>query len=365
MEMYEDELENYIVVDKEPEFIAEDDEDISAKFFVLCEKSRTSNLPKNIYEYEICGMSSLNWVVRACEKQPVVLGANEGDDVISLIRPYAGDSEYLVVLFANTPLVNKQHIKDLLGFAKRKHMNACKLRKGFVFSNDFVLNNDELFSVDTYIFSSNDFFEVNSLEDLAYAQENLSKKVLSYHMGNGVYFERPEVGSVDATSEIGYNTYVASNVSIVKNSVIGDNCEIKEDAIIKGSKIGNNVMIGEGAFVISSIIKEGAKIDSRAFIKNAVIGKNVEISENVSVINSGIKNNSIVEECSKINKARVGLNVKIGKFSKLIGELNPAIVCDGSILDANVEVLGATVGENSTITVNKKIFEDVDGGVTI
>lgn len=365
MEMYEEELENYIVVDKEPEFIAEDDEEISANYFILCEKSRSSNLPKNIYEYDICGMSSLNWVVRACDKQPIVLRVNEGDDVISLIRPYAKNADYSVVLFANTPLVNKQHIKDLLSYANRKHMNACKLRKGFVFSNDFVLNNDELFSVDTYVFSSNDFFEVNSLEDLSYAQESLSKKVLSYHMFHGVYFERPEVGSVDATSEIGFNTYVASNVSIVKNSALGDNCEIKEDAIIKGSKIGNNVIIGEGAFIISSVIKDGAKIDSRAFIKNSVIGRNVEISENVSVINSGIKDDSVVEECCKINKARVGAGVKIGKFGKLIGELNPAVVRDGSILDANVEVLGATVGENATITVNKKIFEDVDGGTTV
>ena len=30
-----------------------------------------------------------------------------------------------------------------------------------------------------------------------------------------------------------------------------------------------------------------------------------------------------------------------------------------------IEVLGATVGENATITVNKKISEDVDGGITV
>ena len=181
-------------------------------------------------------------------------------------------------------------------------------------------------------------------------------------MLHGVYFERPEVGSVDATSEIGYNTTVASNVSIVKNSVVGDVCEIKEDAIIKNSKIGDDVVIGEGAFIISSVIKDGAKIDSRAFIKNSVVGENVIIQENVSVINSGVKANTTIEECCKINKARVGENVKIGKFCKLIGELRPAVVLSGSILDANVEILGATVGENTTVTVNKKIVEDVDGG---
>lgn len=362
MEMYEEELGNYIVVDEEPEFVAEAEEEISATYFIMCENSGQQNLVKNIYEYEICGMSSLNWVARACESQPVVLRANDDGNIIKTIRPYAKNAEYSVVLFANTPLVNKQHLKDMLAFVQRKHMNACKLKKGYIFRNDYILSNDEIYSVDTYEFSTNDFFEVNTLEDLSHAQESLAKKVLSYHMLHGVYFERPEVGSVDATSEIGYNTTIASNVSIVKNSVVGDVCEIKEDAIIKGSKIGDDVMIGEGAFIISSVIKDGAKIDSRAFIKNSVIGENVMISENVSVINSGIKDNTVVEECSKINKARVGENVKIGKFCQLIGEMHPAVVLSGSILDANVEVLGATVGENTTITANKKIMEDVDGG---
>ena len=258
--------------------------------------------------------------------------------------------------------MNKQHIKDLLGYVDRKHMNACKLKKGFVFSNDYILSNDEIFSVDTYEFSSNDFYEVNSLEDISYAQEMLSKKVLSYHMQKGVYFERPEVGSVDATSDIGEKTIVASNVSVVKNSIVGKHCEIKEDAIIKGSKVGDNVVIGECAIIISSIIKDGAKIESRALIKNSVIGENVEVLDNVRIINSGIKENTVIEESCQINKARVAENVHIGKFSKLIGELKPAIVLSGSVLDANVEVLGATVHENSTITVNKTILEDVYGG---
>ena len=362
MDMYEEELDNYIIVDEEPEFVQEVDEEISAHYFILCEDSLNFNLAKNIYEYEVCGIPSINWVARACEVRPVILKAEEGADVISRIRPYVKSAKYSVVLYANTPLVNKQHIKDLLGFVDRKHMNACKLKKGFVFSNEYILSNDEIFSVDTYEFSSNDFYEVNSLEDLSYAQEVLSKKVLSYHMQKGVYFERPEVGSVDATSEIGERTTVASNVSVVKNSTVGKDCVIKEDAIIKGSKVGNNVVIGEGSIIIASVIKDGVKIESRSLIKNSVIGENVEIFDDVRIMNSGIKENTVIEECCQINKARVAENVQIGKFSKLIGELKPAVVLSGSVLDANVEVLGATVYENSTITVNQTIVEDVDGG---
>ena len=357
-----EELDNYIVVDEEPEFVAEAEEDISATFFILCENSSQENLVKNIYEYEICGMTALNWVARACGSQPVVLRANEGENVIKLIRPYVKNTEYSFVLYANTPLVNKQHLKDLLSFANRKHMNACKLKKGYIFRNDYILSNDEIYSVDTYEFSTDDFFEVNSLEDLAYAQGYLAKKVLSYHMQHGVYFESPDVVSVDASSEIGYATRLGSNASVVKNSTVGVNCEIKEDSVIKGSKLGDDVSIGEGAFVISSIIKDGAKIDARAFIKNSVIGENVVIGAGVNVIDSGVKSNSNIGDLTSLNNARVSENVNIGKFCKLIGEISPAVVLSGSTLDANVEVLGARIDENSTITANKRIIEDVDGG---
>ncbi len=360
--MLEEDLGNYIVIDEEPEFVAEAEEEISATYFILCENSDQPNLVKNIYEYDICGMTALNWVARACDGQPVVLRANENENVIKLIRPFAKNSEYSVVLYANTPLLNKQHLKDLLAFVQRKHMNACKLKKGYIFRNDYILNNEEVFSVDTYEFSTDDFFEVKTLEDLAYVQGYLTKKVLSYHMLHGVYFESPDVVSVDASSEIGYATRLGSNASVVKNSTVGVNCEIKEDSVIKGSKLGDDVSVGEGAFVISSVIKDGAKVDSRAFIKNSVIGENVVVGAGVNIVNSGIKSNSIIDDLSILDNARVSENVRIGKFCKLIGEISPAVVMSGSILDLNVEVLGARIDENTTITANKRIIEDVDGG---
>ena len=47
--MYEEELDNYIIVDEEPEFVQETDEEISAHYFILCEDSSNFNLSKNIY----------------------------------------------------------------------------------------------------------------------------------------------------------------------------------------------------------------------------------------------------------------------------------------------------------------------------
>jgi 6-phosphofructokinase 1 len=49
-----------------------------------------------------------------------------------------GETEYTVVLYANTPLVSKTHLKDLLEYVSIKRLNVCKLKKGFILKNDYI-----------------------------------------------------------------------------------------------------------------------------------------------------------------------------------------------------------------------------------
>ena len=178
-----------VVLTEQPEFSVCGNDDVSASYFILCEEDVDSILSKEVQNYKIAGMSVLNWVVRVCESQPTILNIKTGDNVLDVIKPYINDAEYSVVLYANTPLLNKGHIKDLLGFVARKHMNVCKLKRGYVFKNEYISEVREIYSIDTYDFASNDFFEIKNYDDLDYAREVLQKKVIDYHKKNGVYFE--------------------------------------------------------------------------------------------------------------------------------------------------------------------------------
>ena len=212
MEMVETET-NIVVLNEQPEFSASSEEEVSANYFILCEENAETALSKNVYDFKIAGMSILNWVVRACETQPVILKVSEGDDVLSAIKPHIGGAEYSVVLYANTPLVNKGHLKDLLCYVSRKRMNACKLKKGYVFKNEYISHVDEIYSIDTHDFASNDFYEVKNYDDLSYVQDILSKKVINYHKKNGVYFDNPNFVTIDATTDIGYASTIASGLT--------------------------------------------------------------------------------------------------------------------------------------------------------
>ena len=322
MEMIET-LNNVVVLNEQPEFIAFSNDEVSANYFVLCENSHKQGLNKPVQEYTIAGMSVLNWVVRACEKEPIVLNVPEDVDVLEIVKPYVKTAEYSVVLYADTPLVNKGHIKDLLSFVARKQMNACKLKRGYVFKNDYIANVDEIYSIDTYDFATNDFFEINTLEDLTFVQNSLLKKVIVFMQKNGVYFENSAMVTVDALTDIGYGTSVAPNASIIGGSSIACNSKIGANSLISGSKIGNNVHIGRGVMIVGSIVKDGTYIEDGSIIKDSVIGENCAISFACKIVASGLKNNvkvgklAVVSDCKFAEPLHIEDNATIIKNKKV------------------------------------------------
>ena len=349
------ELENIVIVSNETDFIANCSEKISANFIVLCEDNFESALEKNIYEYEILGMSLLNWVSRACNSQPMRLRAAT-NDVLSLVKPYATNADYTVVLYANTPLINKQHLNDLLAFVDRRHIHACKLKKGYIFKNEYIRRVDEIYSIDTYDFAGEDFFEVNNLQDLAFAEKVVKERMIAYHNLNGVVFENTASVNLDATAEIGYGSQIAGGVSIINHSVIGSNCSVQAGAFVNGSKIADYAEIGANAIIVNSVVKTGAKIDAGVCIKDSVVGQNVivemgamlsqsaikdncVVSEKSYVKSSSIKENTFVGDMATLVNARVAENVKIENCVLVVGENQPVIVESGALLQTRTEIV--------------------------
>ncbi len=345
MDMLENES-SVVVLNEQPEFSTEISEEYSADYFILCEENE---FHENLFENKVAGMSLLEWVSRACEEKPMVIKIAPGDDALRVVKPYLGRAEYSVVLYANTPLVTKKHLKDLLGFVGRKRMNACKLKKGYVFRNEYISGVDEIYSIDTYDFASCDFFEVKSQEDLTYVQNLLMGKIISYHRRNSVYFENSNIVTVDANVNIGRNTKIASGVSLLNNSTLGENNIIAENVIISGSKLGDGVVLYPGAKVIDSIVKDKAIIGENAVIKKSVISEDVKVGVSATIVSSGVKNDSEIQNGVLLDDARIAENVVISKGSKILGEKEPAVVLSNSIIGAGTVVSGIKLAEGSLV----------------
>ena len=124
------------------------------------------------------------------------------------------------------------------------------------------------------------------------------------------------------TPNLGENIYLADNATIIGEVVIGDNCSVWFNAVVRGDvnsiKIGDKVNIQDGA-IIHGTYKKSATI----------IGNNVSIGHNTLIHGCTIKNNVLI-----------GMGAII---------MDNAIIESNSIIAAGSVVLEGTVVESGCI----------------
>lgn len=122
--------------------------------------------------------------------------------------------------------------------------------------------------------------------------------------------------------QIGKNSYLAENCTIVGDVVIGDDCSIWFNAVVRGDvnsiKIGNKVNIQDGA--VLHCLYEKSVIE---------IGNNVSIGHNVI-----------------IHGAKIHDNVLIGMGAII---MDHAVIGENSIIAAGALVLDSTIVEPGSI----------------
>lgn len=348
------------IINEEPEFLEVQEANVSANFFILCEEGNKL-FGKEVFDLQICGMSLVNWVVRVCGKQPRILKVQKGADALDCVRPYVDlTAEYSVVFYADTPLLNKSHINDLLAFIDRKRMNVCRFKRGLAFRNDYIKETDEIYSVDEYDFASNDFLVVNSSESFEFVKNVLTKKLFDYHKNKGVFFENESSTTIDANTEIGERTKIFGGASVVGGSKVGAGSEISRNAVIFGSCVGNASRVGANSVVIKSIVKDNTIVNELVDIKNSVVGNDIKVGACSSIISSSVRDGALIENNVQVDNSKICENVTVYAHSKILGLAQKTIIGGGSEIGANAEVVDSIISPESEIENMKKIIGRVD-----
>ena len=348
------------IINEEPEFYETQENNFAVDYFILCEEGN-SLFGKNIYDLQICGMSLLNWVVRVCGRQPKILKVNKNVNALEIVKPYIDvNAEYSVIFYADTPLLNKNHITDLLGFIDRKRMNVCKFKRGLAFRNDYIKESGEIYLIDEYDFASNDFYVVETSENFEYAKTMLSKKVLDYHKKNGVLFENESSVTVDANTEIGACSRILSNASIINGTKIGRNVVVQKNAMISGSTIGNDSYVGNNTIIDKSIVKDKSRINENVVVKNSVIGNNVTIGLRSDIYSSSVRDGVNLNNNVSVENSKICESVTIQKYSKILGLNGKVIVGENSDVGANSEIIDSVIPRQSIIEKCSKITGKVE-----
>ena len=291
---------NIVAGDKiktDPRLIKRDNEAASVDCFVLMEDFADFKAKDGSFNIDLLGNPMYQYVVRACPSYPNCLKFDhEKETVLGKIKPFLGKSEYTLVLFADTPLITKNNVLNILDFAKAKGLNVCKLTRGWVFKTEYIKRVDEIYSPSIYYFQEEDFMVASSYETLSIISDILKNRVITYHMKNGVHFKAPETIYIDANVSIGEGTVIGEFVSLTGDTDIEKNARILSRSTLSNAKI------------LSGAVVEGARIDGAVVMENAKIKSGVKLLENTA-----IKEGAVILEDSIISNAIIGEHCIIGR----------------------------------------------------
>ncbi|WP_083856715.1 bifunctional UDP-N-acetylglucosamine diphosphorylase/glucosamine-1-phosphate N-acetyltransferase GlmU [Nitrolancea hollandica] len=215
-------------------------------------------------------------------------------------------------------------------------------------------------------------FGVNDRVELARAENVLRQRINERLMRSGVAIVDPKSTFIDDTVEIGQDTRIEPFTTISGRTVIGEDCRIGPQAIIRDSQIGNAVVI-TASMIESAVIGDRVDVGPYAHLRpGARIGDGAHIGNYAEIKNSALGPGTHVGHFSYIGDADVGSQVNIGagtitcnydgtkKHRTIIG--SGAFIGSDTMLVAPVEIgSGARTGAGSVVTRDVAPDETVVG----
>ncbi|MBP7213391.1 MAG: bifunctional UDP-N-acetylglucosamine diphosphorylase/glucosamine-1-phosphate N-acetyltransferase GlmU [Anaerolineaceae bacterium] len=158
----------------------------------------------------------------------------------------------------------------------------------------------------------NEGLGINTRVDLADCERALRKNVIRNWMLEGVSFLDPDSCTVELDVIIGQDTVILPNTHLCGKTVIGENCQIGPDTTLLDTKVGDDCMIKNSVAEFAEI---GNHVEMGPFCH---LRKGAVLKDHVHMGNFGEVKDSVLEEGTKmghfsyIGNANIGKNVNIG-----------------------------------------------------
>lgn len=254
-------------------------------------------IQKKTYDLKILGKTMTDYVANAVFDANIKFAECEfGDDFLPLAKATTDpQSKYTIVLFSDTPLFQHKTFLQIMEYFDVKKLLALKLTRGYVFQTSYLLSLDSLPQMQTQYFEEEDFVTCSSLKQFAIVTEMQKNRILDYFMKNGVVIVDPASTFVDAQVDIApnvviepFNTICGDTIieggvhlksgnkifdgivcqnsclqdTVIKDSFVGKNCNIRECKIFGKSKIGDDVTTPEYCSFDGVCVSKENKLES-------------------------------------------------------------------------------------------------------
>jgi bifunctional UDP-N-acetylglucosamine pyrophosphorylase / glucosamine-1-phosphate N-acetyltransferase len=154
---------------------------------------------------------------------------------------------------------------------------------------------------------------VDSKADLARAEAIMRQQVLERLMANGVTIIDPHTTYVHPEVQVGCDTVLHPNTHLLGKTVIGEDCHIWPNTVIRDSTLGDGVTILPSCVITASTIAAGSDVGPFAHLRpESAVGQRVRIGNFVELKKSTIGDGSKVPHLSYVGDVVMGKGVNVG-----------------------------------------------------
>ena len=202
---------------------------------------------------------------------------------------------------------------------------------------------------------------VNDRLQLAHVEAVLRQRIRERWMLSGVTMPDPSTVYIDAEATIGQDTVILPNTSIIGRSVIGEDCEIGPNSVIRDSKLGRGCR-ATASVLEESTMEDGANIGPFSHLRpGAYLESGVHLGNFVEVKESRFAAGAVMGHFGYVGDASIGAGTNLGagmvtcnydgkdKHRTDIGE-NAFIGCDTMLVAPVTVGAGAITGAGAVVT---------------
>jgi bifunctional UDP-N-acetylglucosamine pyrophosphorylase/glucosamine-1-phosphate N-acetyltransferase len=213
---------------------------------------------------------------------------------------------------------------------------------------------------------------VNNREQLATANGILRQRIAQRLMLSGVTIMDPAAAYIDDTVQIGIDTIIYPNTTIVGNTRIGENCHIGPNAYLRDSSIGNACRVN-ASIVEDSKMDDGSSLGPFSHIRDgAHLSSGVYLGNYAEVKNASLGQGTLMHHFGYVGDATVGKEVNIAagvvtcNFNSETREKSHTQIGDRAAVGSDTMLIAPlTVGEGAITAAGSVVTHDVDNGTLV
>ncbi|MFP4021870.1 MAG: bifunctional UDP-N-acetylglucosamine diphosphorylase/glucosamine-1-phosphate N-acetyltransferase GlmU [Halanaerobium sp.] len=294
---------------------------------------------------------------------------NDKGQLISIVEEKDADQKTKKIKEINSGVncIDSELLKDFLN-----NMDNDNVQGEFYLTDiiEFAVKKNK--KINTYtVQDSDEIIGINTRKQQAEAEKILRNRIIEQHLANGVTIIDPDTTFIDSEVEIEPDVtiypfnYLEGRTKIAKNTVLNQNCKLKDavigenveilsNTIIKESEVGADTNVGPFAY-----LRPGSKVEN-----NCKIGDFVELKK--TTVKSGAK----VPHLCYAGDAEIGERTNIGAgtiFANYDGEnkYKTTIGKDAFIGSDSILVAPVRIGNNAKTAAGSVVTKDVNSGDTV